>query len=236
MYHSGTQKFYKKSSVESADGSFSILLDGRSVKTPAGNTLAIASERLAREIAREWAAQQDTIEPHTMPLTAMACTMLDRIIPKQAAIKSQLLRFAETDLLCYRAQEPFDLTVRQHAVWQPLIDWAAETYHAPMAVTQGILPISQPQSTLKSLSSAMDRLQDGELAGLSSITAIAGSLIIGLAVIAGRINAEEAFTIVQLDEDFQNERWGTVEEATDRQRVLQREIQSAAIFVELARP
>jgi len=236
MYHSGTQKFYKQAHVETSDSGFTLLLDGRPVKTPAGSTLSVLSERLAQEIAREWTAQQDTIDPHTMPLTALACTMLDRIIPEQAAVKSQLLRFAATDLLCYRAQEPADLAARQHAVWQPLIDWVAERHHAPMQVTQGILPVPQPQTALESLSSAIDRLQDWELAALSSITAIAGSLIIGLAVIAGRIDAEEAFAIVQLDEDFQNERWGTVEEASHRQRILQNEIQSAVTFVELARP
>ena len=235
MYRSGTQKFYKNVELEATDTGFSILLDGRPVKSPAGAALSVRSEPLARRISEEWAGQEDTIHPSTMPMTALSCTMIDRIVPQKAETASQLLRFAETDMLCYRAQEPTDLVSRQQKLWQPMIDWLAETHHVQLVVTEGILPVKQPQSALDALSATIDRLQDWELAALSSVTAAAGSLVIGLALIAGRIDEAEAFAMVQLDEDYQNERWGTDEEAARRQQALQGEIQSVATFVDLAR-
>ena len=235
MYRPGTQKFYKLAHVEATGSGFAVQLDGRPIKTPAGADLCVASERLAREITAEWSAQKETIDPHQMPMTSLTCTMIDRIIPEQTMVKEQLLQFAETDMLCYRAQEPADLVSRQHQTWQPLIDWVAEAHQVPLVVTEGILPVKQPSTALDALSIVIDGLQDWELAALSSITAIAGSLVIGLALITGRIDAAEAFAVIQLDEDYQNERWGTDEEGVRRQQILQREIQSAATFVDLAR-
>mgnify|MGYP000885775937 CR=1 FL=1 len=234
MYRPGTQKFYERAHLEETDGGFTILLDGRTLKTPAGSSLSIPSEPLARQITEEWSAQEDTINPSTMPMTSLCCTMFDRIVPRKVEITHQLLRYVETDLLCYRAQEPADLAHRQHEAWQPLIDWVAETYSAHLVVTEGVLPIPQPQEAIKSLSATVDSLHDWELTALSCVAPIAGSLIVGLALVLGRITASDAISVIQLDEDYQNETWGTVEEAKQQQKGIQQEIESAAAFVQLA--
>jgi chaperone required for assembly of F1-ATPase len=234
MYRSGTPKFYKQALAEETDNGFAVLLDGRPLKSPAGSPLCVSSAGLAQQIAEEWSAQEDTINPSIMPMTSMCCTMLDRIVPRKLEITKQLLRYVETDLLCYRAQEPADLTRRQHEEWQPLIDWVAESYGARLVVTEGILPVRQPQAALESLSTVIDELNDSELTALSCVAPIAGSIVVGLALVSGRIKATEAISIVQLDEEYQNEMWGTVEEAQLQQKGIQKEIESAATFVQLA--
>ena len=50
---------------------------------------------------------------------------------------------------------------------------------------------------------------------LDASTGQMGLLILGLAVIRGRIDAETAFRLSRVDEDFQIERWGQDDEARD---------------------
>ena len=233
MYRTGTKKFYQHASIESERDGYAVLLDGKAVKTPAGLPLCVESKPLAEKLAEEWIEQSETIKPNTMPMTALSCTMLDRVIPNLPAIKSNLMAFVETDMLCYRAEEPEDLTQRQFIAWQPLIDWAANTYDAPLVVTNGILPVPQPQKSIDTLAGVMDNLNHGEITALSTVTPLAGSLVVGLALLAGRLDVDQAIAVIQLDEDYQNEKWGSVDEAQERQQNIRREIQSSAVFIEL---
>jgi chaperone required for assembly of F1-ATPase len=72
-----------------------------------------------------------------------------------------------------------------------------------------------------------------ELAGIASLTASCGSVILALALAEGRIDARQTFDFSQLDEIYQNERWGADEEAKVRQQNLKNDIASAALFLSL---
>jgi chaperone required for assembly of F1-ATPase len=235
MYRSGTKKFYQRATVEPDGNGYRVCLDGRTVKTPAGRALAVPGKRLAEALAEEWNGQGEIIKPGSMPMTVFACTAIDRIGAERQAIERGLVRHAETDLVCYRADAPRDLAGRQHETWQPLVDWANEAYGVKLVVTQGVLPVPQPQDTLETLSGVIGRFDDWDLAVLSGVTAAAGSLIVGLALTMGRIDADQAFAAAQLDEAYQNEKWGTVEEAARRHDALRSEIQAAAGFLALKR-
>ncbi|MEQ8195568.1 MAG: ATP12 family protein [Rhodospirillales bacterium] len=235
MYRPGTKKFYKLAAAEPAGSGYTVRLDGRAVRTPAGRNLTVPGKRLAEALAVEWNAQPETLDPAGMSMTALACTAIDRIGTERAAIESALLRHAETDLLCYRAENPHDLASRQYEVWQPLVDWAGETHGIALVVTNGILPVPQPQAALDAASNAIRALDDWDLTALSGIAAASGSLIVALALTAGRIDAAQAFEAAQLDEDYQNEKWGTVEEAKRRRDALRGDIQAAADFLALKR-
>ena len=63
------KRFWTATEVESRDAGFTVTLDGRNVKTPAKRALIVPTERMAREIAREWDAQEERIDPTSMPWT-----------------------------------------------------------------------------------------------------------------------------------------------------------------------
>ena len=86
-----------------------ILLDGRPMHTPARQLLAMPTAALAEAVAGEWRAQGETIERAGMPLTRLVSTALDRMPALRGAAIDEVLGYALTDLLCYRAAEPFEL-------------------------------------------------------------------------------------------------------------------------------
>jgi len=227
------KRFYTQAGIARRDEGFVIALDGKTVRTPGGRILLIRSAALAEAVAAEWQAQGETIRPETMPLTQLASTALDRVIPNRAAIIAQLVTYAGTDLLCYRAEGPEDLVLRQERLWQPLVDWVVETFDVELCVTRGVIPVAQPEATLSVLANVLERYDDMRLTALQAAVAAMGSLLLGVALIERRLDADEAFAVSQLDELYQIELWGEDVEALRARESLRNDIAAASLFIDL---
>ena len=201
-------RFYETAATVQSDGGHGIALDGKPVRTPAGKSLALPNAALADALAAEWSAQGETIDRETMPLTRLACTALDLVPGRRAEIVAEVAAYAETDLVCYRTEEPPALARRQIAAWEPLVAWAVERYGAHLAVTTSITPLAQTPDALEALHAAVAANDDFTLAGLSLATRSFGSLVIALALRESRLGAEEAAHASLVDERYQIERWG----------------------------
>lgn len=229
------KRFYKTTSVEATDGGFEVRLDNRPIRSPAKAPLVFASWPLAQAVAAEWESQTDEIDPNAMPLMQLASTAVDLIGKGRTAIVDGVAAYAETDLLCYRAEHPQTLVERQAQAWQPLLDWAALRYDAPLHVNAGLMPKPQPPDALRALRHAVEAFDDWTLSALQTATGACGSLIVALALVEGRIDAEEAFAVSQIDETFQIEAWGEDPEATKRRAALRTDITACRRFVDLLR-
>lgn len=225
------KRFYKKVSV--ADD-LRVLLDGRPVKTPARADLKLPSRALAEAVADEWRLQGETVDTHSMVLTKLANTAIDRVGAHREAIVRELVGYGGADLLCYRADDTA-LAARQAARWNPVVGWANKELDAHLAVTIGITHVPQPQEMLAAFARALSALDDWSLSAIQTLTTITGSLTLALAVAAGRLTPAEAFALSRLDEDYQAERWGEDHEAKKRVVWLAREVETAGKFIALAR-
>lgn len=231
------RRFYDTVAIgrDPEDLSFQILLGGRPVRTPGGARLRLTSAALAAAVANEWLAQDDKIRPETMPLTRLAATATDRVSAVRDDVVDTLAAYAASDLVCYRAVEPDDLVSLQAAVWQPLVDWAVERWGARLAVAGGVLPIAQPAEATAALRRAIETCSDVELTGVGCAVEASGSLLIGLALLHGHIDADRAADAALLDERWQADRWGVDEEAEKRWHEIRADLQAASAFLTLAR-
>jgi chaperone required for assembly of F1-ATPase len=229
------RRFYKKAEAVRLPCGHGVALDGRTVKTPSRRDLVVPGGPLAVAIAEEWEGQQEEVRPETMPLMRLAAMTLDRVAGQRETIVQQVANYAGTDLVCYRAAHPPALAARQQAAWQPLIDWAVLRYDAPLTVTTGVIPQGQSEASLRAFATAVAELDDFALTALHTATGACGSLVIALALLEGRIGADEAFAASQLDETFQIEGWGEDAEQAGRRRALAADIAAAARFASLLR-
>ncbi|MEO5374951.1 MAG: ATPase [Alphaproteobacteria bacterium] len=227
------RRFYKDVGVDSREDGVAITLDGRPVRTPGGALLAVSSPALARAIAAEWRAQGETVAPHTMPLTQLASTAIDRTTTLRGAIIDEVMAFAGTDLVCYRTADPPDLARRQAEHWQPLLDWVEARFSAPLRTTTTITAVPQPAESLAALRVAVEEYDTPHLTVVQCVAATCGSLVVALALTEGRIGPAEAFAAALVDETFQNERWGVDEEAARRHESLRADVHAAALFLTL---
>lgn len=224
------RRFYRAADVAAATDGFAVVLDGRPVRTPAGRQLAVPVRALADALAEEWQSQGETLEPTAMPLTQLASTAIDRVGPNREAIVEELLRYATSDLLCYRAEQPRELVERQNRVWQPLLDWATSAFDVRLAVTAGVIPVSQPEAAVAALRRSLGAFDDWRLTALQAATAATGSLILALSMAHGRLSAADAFAASQLDELYQAELWGDDAEAEQRRARLRDDVDAAGRF------
>ncbi|HXS07818.1 MAG TPA: ATP12 family protein [Rhizomicrobium sp.] len=228
------KRFYKDVTVEKIAGGFRFLLDGKPVQTPARRPLLLPTELLTEAIAQEWRDQDEEMRPAAMPLTRLVNTVLDGVQATRADVIAAILRFGENDLLSYRVETPVELAARQ-LDWNGLLDWAAERHDAKLAITSGIQHVEQSVETLAAFRRAVEARGDFELAALHVLASITGSLVLGLAVLDGRLPAREAFALSRLDETYQAEKWGRDHEAEARAARLAAEMEHAAELVRLSR-
>jgi chaperone required for assembly of F1-ATPase len=200
-----------------------VTLDGKPVRTPGRRPLALPTDALAEAVAAEWRAVGETIDPRTMPLTGLANAATDPIAADPAGFAARLAAYGESDLLCYRAEGPPLLVQRQAAAWDPLLGWARRRYDVTFAVTTGVMHVAQPAATVARLHEAVAAYDDFRLAGLSPVVTLTGSLVIGLALIEGEIDADAAWAAAGIDEDWSVEMWGEDWQATQLREAQRRE-------------
>ncbi len=204
-------------------GGYGIVLDDKPLKKPGGGVLTIPFARLADAIAHEWdIAGRDgrDIIPDHLPFTRLATTAIDRIPQHRATIIPQLAAYALHDLLCYRADSPPGLVLRQSDQWDPWLAWAAQTFGIGLVTTTGVTPIDQPPQTLAIFAAALTEKTDFELAGLGVAIPALGSAVLGFAFIARAISPIDVFNLSLLDDLFQADRWGDDKDAKARRDAI----------------
>jgi chaperone required for assembly of F1-ATPase len=229
------KRFYKETAAEAGDGGWRVLLDGKSMRTPAKAELVVPTRALAEAIAAEWREVPDKVDIKVthLALTRLAATGIDRVTTQRERVIEDTAKYADSDLLCYRATVPSSLVQRQHENWQPLLDWASERYGAPLVVANGTSFVAQPSQSVARLHEAVAAHGDLALSALYNLTHIAGSVVIALAVAEGHLSAEQAFAAAQLDELYQIERWGDDPLALERRTGIWKDIETAARFLAL---
>lgn len=227
------KRFYKQVDVGECDAGFDIRLDGRIVKTPQKRAFAVPSRGMADAIAAEWEAQETHIDPSSMIITRLANTAVDRVRGDEARIVAELVDFAASDLVCYRAGTPDPLVARQAMHWDPVLDWIRQTQGVQFICVEGIVHHAQPDTALAAVSKALAAEDEFRLTAVHNMTTLTGSVLIAMMAAAGRLSGEDAWAAAHVDEDWQIEQWGSDEEAEARRAQRQRDFDTTVHFLQM---
>ncbi|MDF3414451.1 ATPase [Sulfitobacter sp. M57] len=207
------KRFWKEATVQEANDGFEVRLDGRPVKTPAKRGLILPTRAMAEVIAAEWDAQEGEINPHLMPATKTANAAIDKVAIQHGEVADMLADYGDSDLLCYRADGPSELVVRQASLWDPMLEWARCTLGVTLAPRTGVIHVPQEESAIAVLRSKTHALSFFELAAFHDLVSLSGSLVLGFAAAHHARDAETLWDLSRLDEIWQAEQWGLDEEA-----------------------
>ena len=221
--------------VEKLASGHAILLDGKPGLSPGQAELVVPTESLAKAVAGEWKAQGEKIEPETMPHTKRVNTALDRVHGREAAVVEEIVAYAGSDLLCYRAESPVDLIELQRGHWDPVLEWVAAEWGANFRTCAGVSHVTQPETTLAHIRRAFAAYDCFQLAALYAITTLTGSALLALAHARERLSADELWAAAHVDEDWQISKWGEDAEAQTRRAVRRVEFDADCLFLELSR-
>ncbi|MEQ8826105.1 MAG: ATP12 family protein [Filomicrobium sp.] len=227
------KRFYKEASVEKSESGsgYELRLDGRQLKTPGKKLLLVPSSDLAQLIASEWTAQVEVINPATMPVTKIINSSLDGVSGREAEVAADIVSFAGSDLLCYRAEGPVELVKRQADAWNPVLAWAREAFGAQFVLAEGVMPVAQPEDALAAYAEQLKPLSAIELGAMHVLTTLSGSALLALGLMRGHIDADAAWAAAHIDEDYQIEQWGPDEEAAERRQKRWAEFEAASLVI-----
>jgi len=231
------KRFWDKATVTEGEGGYAVLLDGKPMRIPGGTPLLLPGRALAEAIAAEWqqagGEKGGTLTMEAVPLTRLAGTAQDRIRPNPAPVAEALAKYAETDLLCYRAPHPEPLVIRQAKTWQPWLDWLARTHGARLEPAEGIMFHKQDPAAVARVHDVIARYSPDVLAALGIAIPSLGSAVLGVALADGAIDATTAHQAATLDECFEVEQWGDDPEAKARRDQAAADIALAERFIRL---
>jgi len=227
------KRFWKEVAVVADDGGWGIALDGRPVRTPQRAPLAVASIALAEAVAAEWRDVSETIDPAAMPMTGLTNAAIDLATPDLMAFAAPVAAYAESDLFCYRDARDAALQAEQAAAWNPLLAWAEARYGIEFTLTQGVLPVDQPDATIMALQDAVLAQDAWRITALTPLVTIGGSLVAGLALLENALDADALWEAVSLDDLYQERRWGADSEAQKARAAHKRDWDNAARFLTL---
>lgn len=231
------KRFYKDVAVgETEECAFNVLLDGKTLRTPAKSPLTVPTRALAQLLRDEWDAQTEVIDPTIMPVSRHINTAIDGIAADTQAVFEDILRFSSSDLLCYRAGEPEALVARQADQWDPIIDWATYSLGARFILVEGVMHQEQPREAIAAFAVTLQKYDTAiELAALHTMTSLTGSAILAVALAEGERSLEEVWALAHLDEDWTAEHWGEDDDAQIRRAKRLVEMRAAVDVLRAAR-
>jgi len=227
------KRFYEHVAIKDEGGGAAVLLDGKTVRTPGKAPFIVPNKALAEAIAEEWRGQGARIDPQTTPLTRLANSVIDGVKGNEAPVVDDILKYARSDLLCYRADGPKKLVALQTKHWDPILAFAKQDLGAPMRLSEGVMHIEQPPTSLEAIKKRLCDFDPWSLAALHVMTGLSGSALLALAVALGRLTPEEAWAAAHVDEDWQIAQWGEDEEAKQRRANRHRDFAAAARMLSL---
>jgi chaperone required for assembly of F1-ATPase len=229
------KRFYKEVGVAEVDGGFAVTLDGKPIKTPSGRIVTAPVRAIADAIAAEWSAQQETIDPLTMPLTRFANSVVESVVGRVQLVRDDVAKYFQSDLLFYRAGHPQALVAKEAAHWDPVLFWAAETLGAHFILGEGIMHVRQPDTAVEAARRALPD-DPWSVAAVHVITTLTGSALLALALIHGARDPDQVWEAAHVDEDWNRDQWGIDEEVAARRAGREVDFRAAVRILRAVRP
>jgi chaperone required for assembly of F1-ATPase len=229
------KRFYKNAGVTDAPGGFAVTLDEKPIRTPSGRQVIAPVREIADAIAAEWNAQQETIDPLTMPLTRFANSVVEAVVDRIEAVTDDVAKYLGSDLLFYRAGHPEALVAREAALWDPVVFWAADALGAHFILAEGIVHVRQPDSAISAARAALPA-DPWSISALHVVTTLTGSALLALALIRGVLDRDQVWAAAHVDEDWNIEKWGVDEEVAARRAARLVDFRAAADILKSLNP
>lgn len=197
------KRFYKLVSFQPHQGEYAITLDGRMMKTPLGSVLTVKTHALAQALQEEWAAQGNEIVPVSMPLTHIVSTQIDQVAYQRTAMSATILKYLDTDLLCYRAGDiPPGMQEAQEKAWDPWLKWFQERFGFGLQTTTSLQALDQPANAHTVVKAFIENLSAEYFTVLQMIVPMCGSIVLGLAFIEEALSPQDVYNAARVEENF----------------------------------
>ena len=139
----------------------------------------------------------------------------DKILVDKQKYIEEVIKYINTDLICYWENKPEDLYSLQKENWNKQLK-TLKKEKLNFDYTINILPIKQSHTSIELLKNNLIKLDDVILACLLIVTKITSSLLLSYLFITNRIKPIDLYKNTYLHEIWQSKKWGVVEEEKEK--------------------
>lgn len=227
------KKFWKIIEIQkNSSKSFQILLDKKKLKTPLKNELILSNQIIANEVLKEWDQNFDIINTENLVFYGLLSTAIDRIHEQRDAYISDIINFIDTDLICYRAEGPYDLVSLQNQNWNPILLLIEKYTKVNINIFKGIMPLEQDLKVHAEIKHFIINLSDVQISVLHRITNLIGSVFLSICILKKDLSKKQAYEFAFLDELWQAKNWGYEEEASIKRNKIRIELNRLIHFID----
>ncbi len=117
----------------------------------------------------------------------------------------ELLKYLETDLLFYRVNSPVSLANKQKTIWDNALNEFNDIFNTSWKTTSNLNPIKQNLENIKIVEDYLVSLDNFILFIMFELIKISGSCILTILVVLNKIELEQLWQTIYVDELFNNE-------------------------------
>jgi len=227
------KKFWETIEIKKVSSKeFYILLDNKKLKTPLKKELTLSCHLMAKEVLKEWDQRSDIINTDDLVFYGLLSTAIDRVREEKNSYINDIINFIDTDLICYRADNPTDLVSHQNKHWDPIILLIEKYINTKVSVFKGVMPSHQNSKVHHKVKNLVVELSDIQISVLHRITNLIGSVFLALCIIKKDLSNKQAFELSFLDELWQAENWGYEEDASTKRKKVRTELNRLILFID----
>ena len=227
------KKFWETIEIKKVSSKeFYILLDNKKLKTPLKKELTLSNHLMAKEVLKEWDQRSDIIDTDDLVFYGLLSTAIDRVREEKNSYINDIINFIDTDLICYRADNPIDLVSFQNKHWDPIISLIEKYINTKVSIFKGVMPSQQNSKVHHKVKNLVVELSDIQISILHRITNLIGSVFLALCILKKDLSNKQAFELSFLDELWQAENWGYEEDASTKRKKIRTELNRLILFID----
>ena len=205
---------YLKPKLKCSDGVFNLFINNKEIKTPEKVSFNFKEKIFPNLILKEIKKfkLKNLNQSTYYNIFSLAKDKIQ--VDKQKYIE-EVLKYINTDLICYWENKPDDLYTLQLDNWNSQLK-KLKKEELNFEYTFNITPIKQNKSSIVLLKKKLIQLDDIILSCLLIITKITSSVLLSYLFITNRIKPIDLYNNTYLHEIWQSKKWGIVEEEKEK--------------------
>ena len=203
-----------KPKLKCSDGFFKLFINNKEIKTPE-NALFNFREKIFPELILKEIKRFNLKNLNQSLYYNIFTLAKDKIFFDKQKYIDEVMKYINTDLICYWEQKPEDLYTLQRDKWSKQLK-KLKKEELKFDYTFNILPVEQKNSSIELLKNKLVKLDDINLACLLILTKTTSSLLLSYLFMTNRIKPIDLYKNTYLHEIWQSNKWGIVEEEKEK--------------------
>ena len=176
------------------------------LKTAKGNAIKVLSLDFAQIILNKLEKQKNIKDSNFFKLFFFSS---DLDVKQRRIIRKSIIKYLDTDLICYRSNKGTELEKMQTKYWDPYIVFCEKNFKLNYKKNYTIMPLKQDILNKHKIVKLLDNMDKYTLTAFFFLVEVTNSIIISLNVLYKSVSNNLVWRDCNLEEEYNQLKWGT---------------------------